>query len=125
MKNIIIKKIILPVLLICTGIVAYVTGYVYVHMSNSEPLIKKRTYVMNMDIEQPLQEEFETKTTEELFILYPMYGEIWIYDSDGNFYDYTDVMLSDLNREEQLMVLKHNKVYTLDELYSFLESLTS
>lgn len=123
------KKLILPLLLICTGIIAYVTGYVYVHKGNSTPIIKKRTYVMNMDNMQAVQEEecFEEiiEKTEELFILYPMYGEIWIYDSKGNFYDYTDIQLCDLTREEQIIVLNHTKVYTSDELYSFLESITS
>ncbi len=123
------KKLILPLLLICTGIIAYVTGYVYVHKSNSATIIKKRTYIMNMDNMQTIQDEecFDDtiEKSEPLFILYPMYGEIWIYDSEGNFYDYTDIQLYDLTREEQIIVLNHTKVYTLDELYSFLESLTS
>lgn len=122
------KKLILPLLLICTGIIAYVAGYVYVHKSNSTPIIKKRTYVMDMDMQVVQEEEcFEEiiEKAERLFILYPMYGEIWIYDSKGNFYDYTDIQLCDLTREEQIIVLNHTKTYTSDELYSFLESITS
>ena len=83
---------------------------------------------MDMDMQVVQEEEcFEEiiEKTERLFILYPMYGEIWIYDSKGNFYDYTDIQLCDLTREEQLNVLNRNKIYTLDELYSFLESITS
>lgn len=84
---------------------------------------------MNMDNMQTIQDEecFDDtiEKSEPLFILYPMYGEIWIYDSEGNFYDYTDIQLYDLTREEQIIVLNHTKVYTLDELYSFLESITS
>ena len=84
---------------------------------------------MNMDNMQTVQEEecLENinEKAEALFILYPMYGEIWIYDSKGNFYDYTDIQLCDLTREEQIIVLNHTKVYTSDELYSFLESITS
>ena len=127
------KKLILPLLLICTGIIAYVTGYLYIHKSNSATIIKKRTYIMNTNVTPSIPKEesdennFEDnfEESEQLFILYPMYGEIWIFDSEGNFYDYTDIMLCDLTREEQIDVLNCSKVYTADELYNFLESVTS
>lgn len=118
------KKIILPILLIFTGAVSYVAGYVYFNINNETPIIKEREYVMNNEAAIPTQEEcFEE--TETMYMLYPMYGEIWIYESDGSFYDYTGIMLYDLSREEQIDVLNGRKVFNRDELYNFLEAFTS
>ena len=118
------KKIILPILLILTGLISYVAGYVYIHNNNDNRIIKKRDYVMNSESTIPSAKKY-SEQSEEMYILYPMYGEVWIYKSDGTFYDYTGIMLCNLPREEQIMILNRSRIFTMDELYSFLESYTS
>lgn len=117
------KKIILPILLFFTGTASYVTGYVYIHMTNELPIIVERDYVMSETITQTKEECFEEN--EQLYMLYPMYGEVWIYESDGSFYDYTEIMLYDLPQNIQTEILNRRYVVNLEQLFEFLNTYTS
>lgn len=113
------KKIIIPTLIVIIAVVGYVTGYVWATNDIKPPNIKERVYHMQ-----------ETTTpvvaNEELtYILYPLYGEILIYQSDGSFYDYTGIWLCNLSQEDQIEILNRKRVFTREELYNYLESLTS
>lgn len=117
------KKIILPILLFFTGTASYVTGYVYIHMTNKTPIIVEREYVMSETITCTSDECLEEN--ENLYMLYPMYGEVWIYKSDGSFYDYTGIMLYDLPKELQMAILNRKEILTFEELFKFLNAYTS
>ena len=67
----------------------------------------------------------DTTLQEEEYILYPMYGELLIFYSDGNFYDHTGIYLSDLKKEEQIEILQNKQRFKIAELYSYLGDLSS
>lgn len=116
----IMKKIILFCALIITGIVCYTLGYCLFSFDNSSIKFKEKNYVMSSN---PTIET--TKVYEEEYILYPMYGEVLIFRSDGSFYDYTGIFLNDLTKEEQIKLLQIKDRFTLVDLYRYLESLSA
>ncbi len=99
------------------------TGYVYIHMTNKNPIIVERDYVMSETITRTAEEYIDENET--LYMLYPMYGEVWIYKSDGSFYDYTGIMLYNLPKEVQIAILNRKEVLTFEELFKFLNAYTS
>lgn len=112
------KKLIIFCTLIITAMISYCIGYCFFSFENPDINLKGRVYVM------PEKEEV-VLTKEPQYILYPFYGEILIYQSDGSFYDYTGIYLCDLSKDEQINILKRDRLYTLRELYNYLNSLTS
>lgn len=112
------KKIIIICTLIITAMISYCIGYCFFSFDNPDINLKERVYVMPETTDVALIDEPQ-------YILYPLYGEILIYQSDGSFYDYTGIFLCDLSKEEQINILKRDKMYTLRELYNYLNSLTS
>ncbi len=103
------------------------TGYVYIHMTNENPIIVERDYVMSETITAAQEKTAEEKLIEDepMYILYPMYGEVWIYRSDGAFYDYTGIMLYDLPKDLQIAILNRRQLLNDEELLEFINSYTS
>lgn len=118
------KKIIVIVLLILTSIICYVTGYIWATDDIQPPNVKERAYVMN-ESTIPTKDTEIVAAEELTYILYPLYGEILIYQSDGSFFDYTGIWLCNLSKEDQIEILNRKRVFTREELYNYLESLTS
>ena len=114
------KKIILFGALIITAITCYVVGYVMFSFDNPTLNLKEKTYVMPTDFSSE-----DTTLQEEEYILYPMYGELLIFYSDGKFYDHTGVFLNELSKEEQIEVLQNKQSFKIAELYSYLGDLSS
>ena len=118
------KKIIVITLLIITSVTCYVVGYVWATRDITPSNVKERDYIMQ-ETTAPTKEA-EVDANEDLtYILYPLYGEILIFQSDGDFYDYTGIWLCNLSQEDQIEILNRKRVFTKDELYTYLESLTS
>ena len=118
------KKIIVIMLLILTSIICYVAGYIWATDDITSPNVKEREYIMH-ETTTPTKDVDVTAKEDLTYILYPLYGEILIYQSDGNFYDYTGIWLCNLSTEDQIEILNRKRVFTREELYTYLEALTS
>ena len=114
------KKLILFCALIITGIGCYTIGYCLFSFDNSSIKFKEKNYVLST-----VASLETTASYEEEYILYPMYGEVLIFRSDGSFYDYTGIFLNDLTKEEQIKLLQIKDRFTLVDLYRYLESLSA
>lgn len=118
------KKIIIPGLIIIFATICYVIGYIWATSDIKPPNVKERVYFMQEATTST--KDMEVVVKEELtYILYPLYGEILIYQSDGSFYDSTGIWLCNLSKEDQIEILNRKRVFTKEELYNYLESLTS
>lgn len=118
------KKIIITGLIIIFATICYVIGYVWATRDIKPPTVKDRVY--RMQEATTSTNDVEAIAKEELtYILYPLYGEVLIYQSDGSFYDYTGIWLCNLSQGNQIEILNRKRVFTREELYNYLESLTS
>ena len=76
------KKIIIPGLIIIFATICYVIGYVWATSDINTPNVKERVYFMQ-EATTPTK-DVEAVAKEELtYILYPLYGEVLIYQSEG------------------------------------------
>ena len=111
------KKIIIPGLIIVFATICYVIGYVWATNDIKPQNVKERVYFMQETTTKT--DDVEVVAKEELtYILYPLYGEVLIYQSDGNFYDYTGIWLCNLSQEDQIEILNRKRVFTREELYN-------
>lgn len=117
------KKLIILCALVVTAIIAYVIGYCFFSFDSPKLNLNERDYIMP-EIPETKTNEVEAFNEETKYLLYPFYGEIIIYRSDGSFYDYTGIFLSDLNKDDQIEILRRDKVFTIRELYEYLEIIT-
>lgn len=106
------KKLIILCALVVTGIISYTLGYYIFSFDISEMNLYDRKYIMP-DIPETIEEEY---------ILYPYYGEIMIYNLDGEIYDNTGVYLNDLSKEEQITLLRCDRTYTINEINSYIKA---
>lgn len=118
------KKIIIPGLIIIFATICYVIGYIWATDDITPPNVKERVYFMQ-EATTPTKDMDVVAKEELTYILYPLYGEVLIYQSDGSFYDYTGIWLCNLSKEDQIEILNRKRVFTREELYNYLESLTS
>lgn len=102
-------------LIIIFATICYVVGYVWATSDIKPPNAKGRVYYM--------QETTVIQKEEMSYILYPLYGEILIYQSDGSFYDTTGIWLCELTKENQIEILNRKRIFTKNELDVYLESL--
>ena len=102
-------------LIIIFATICYVVGYVWATSDIKPPNVKGRVYYM--------QETTVIQKEEMSYILYPLYGEILIYQSDGSFYDTTGIWLCELTKENQIEILNRKRIFTKNELDVYLESL--
>lgn len=102
-------------LVIIFAVTCYVVGYVWATSDIKPPNVKGRVYYM--------QETTVIQKEEMSYILYPLYGEILIYQSDGSFYDTTGIWLCELSKEDQIEILNRKRVFSKEDLFNYLESL--
>lgn len=110
------KKLIITASFFLSIIICYVMGYIWATKGVTPQKVKERAYKMESTI--PVINE------ELTYILYPMYGEVLIYQSDGSFYDSTGLWLCELSRQDRIEILNRKRVFTKEELDNYLEYLS-
>lgn len=114
------KKIIIFCALIITAIVCYTLGYCFFSFDNPSINLKEQNYILQKDstIES-------TNNCEERYFLYPVYGEILIFNYDGSFFNRTGIYLNELSREKQIELLQNNESFNLTDLYNYLDEFST